>query len=68
MWGSPYLLPFDFLVVVPACFLGTLTALKGDKPKPCRWRAGGERERREKGEKRGVGGRGERRRSREDSR
>ena len=79
MWGSPYLLPFDFLVVVAACFLGTLAALKGDKPKACRGRGrgrgeegrgegGGERRGRgEGGEREGRGGRGERR-SREVSR
>ena len=58
MWGSPYLLPFDFLVVVAACFLGTLTALKGDKPKACRERAGKEGEGRGEGKGQEKGGRG----------
>ena len=31
--GSPYLLPFYFLVVVAAGFLRTLATLKSDKPK-----------------------------------
>lgn len=39
--GSPYLLPFYFLVVVAPGLLGTLAALKCNKPKACGGNQGG---------------------------
>lgn len=39
--GSPYLLPFYFLVVVAPGLLGALAALKCNKPKACGGNQGG---------------------------